>query len=315
MKKPKRIILPTILLLLIICGAVWFILRSQTTVPTYPNLCLSGETDTDSENVIRAVSLSYFVYGCEGCDTLAGTVSDMLNRHDMGILTENFGIVRTDPENPDTALFDTSEFIRRAVGDFRYLCSSKEKNGFFGAAFCDDEHRRIWITYSGAVTLPDVAACAGLVLAPGFTSQEKAAFRLFEAVLQSDEAANLGYEIYLTGHSLGGALATMVSLSGGCPAITVNGADGVALDKMTQLWNGQMPDCRVHNYVTHPAKGLSFMDMVQRLMFLGGRDGVTTHLFEENGYTTDTHCAFSFIRFQDEDFTKPYIPENEIEKR
>ena len=58
------------------------------------------------------------MYGCEACDELFGTVSELLDHHEMGILDENFGIKRTDHADPSSALFDTSDFIRRNVGDY-----------------------------------------------------------------------------------------------------------------------------------------------------------------------------------------------------
>ena len=75
------------------------------------------------------------MYGCEACDELFGTVSELLDHHEMGILDENFGIKRTDHADPSSALFDTSDFIRRNVGDYWFLSDHKdEKCSFYGAA-------------------------------------------------------------------------------------------------------------------------------------------------------------------------------------
>lgn len=143
---------------------------------------------SERSSVINAISLSYLVYGCEGCGNLSGTVSDLLEENEMGILTENFGIKRADHADPASAVFDTSEFIRNYVGEYRFLTEIKDaESGFYGAAFCDNKNKCVWIAYSGSVTINDALACAGLVLNPGLSAQEKLAFKLFEAVFESDE--------------------------------------------------------------------------------------------------------------------------------
>lgn len=53
---------------------------------------------------------------------------------------------------------------------------------------------------------------------------------------------------------------------------------------------------RITNYMTSPDNGkISFMDFVQRLIFTGSYKEVDYHIYEDNGLTDDTHCAFSFI--------------------
>lgn len=43
-------------------------------------------------------------------------------------------------------MISTSEFIKKHVGDYRFLTDLQDKvSGFYGAAFCDDEHKCIWM--------------------------------------------------------------------------------------------------------------------------------------------------------------------------
>ena len=114
---------------------------------------LSKSLYSEKERVITAISLSYLVYGCEACEGLSGTVSELSENHEMGILTENFGIKRQNEKDPSTAFLDTSEFIREHTGNFRFLMDFfDKKSSFYGAAFCDDDNKCIWIAYAGAVS-------------------------------------------------------------------------------------------------------------------------------------------------------------------
>lgn len=37
---------------------------------------------------------------------------------------------------------------------------------------------------------------------------------------------------------------------------------------------------------------------------------IDCHVHKENGFTTDTHCVFSFISFKNDDFTNPVLSDN-----
>jgi len=273
---------------------------------------LPASSYSEQDRVLKAISLSYFIYGCETCAQLSGTVSELLDHNQMGIVIENFGIKRTDKADSTSAVFDSSEFIRAYIGNFRFLTYLKnKKSSFYGAAFCDDENKCVWISYSGAVSLKDIMACAELVLAPGLSSQEKSAIELYETVMGSNEVKNQSYTVMLTGHSLGGALASMVSRMSGCTAVTINGADGVAIDKINDILGESPAEYQVTNYMTSPkSRNFSLMEMVQRLMFLGSYRAVNYRVYAENGLTTDTHSVFSFIRFSKGDFTIPDFPDS-----
>ena len=100
----------------------------------------------------------------------------------------------------------------------------------------------------------------------------------------------------LTGHSLGGALAAAVSRASGCAAVTINGADGLAIDKLNAILGAAPEEYRITNYMTSPKNGrFSLMDVVQRLMFLGSYRAADYRIYAENGLTYDTHSVFSFI--------------------
>lgn len=294
MKKMKRILI----LLLILTAAVlaWKTARSHAEVPVLPPVVFSDPGEYAEQDVLEAVCVSYFTYGCEGCDALSGSVAEILDSHEMGILRENFGVVRSQKDDPSTAAFDTASFIRSAVGHFRFLCDSRdEKSSFYGAAFCDDAAQRVWVSYSGSVSLADTWACLGLACKPGLTSQEREAFTFFGEVLQTPEVRERGYTVLLTGHSLGGALATMVSCASGYPALTVNGADRLGADKIHSILGMEPGISRITNFVTKSRRSLAPMEIIQSLMFLGRGEGITYEVMEPNGLTTDTHCAFSFL--------------------
>jgi len=310
MKKERGIPLISILLLLILFG-MWQSARKHEKLPSFSVPAMQAADYGESEKVMKALSLSYLCYGCEGSDRLSGNVNELLENHTMGIIAENFGILRTDAEKPESALFDTAEFIRREVGSFRFLCDSKNmESGFYGAAFCDDAKRTVWVAYAGSVSMQDAIACAGLAFKPGFTAQEKEAFALFDTVLKSDEVANRGYSVVLTGHSLGGAFAAMVSRMTGVEAVTVNGADGLAMTKLNGMYGKNAESTNISNYLTKPLKKqISLMGIVQMMMFIGDKSAIDNHVYEHNGLTADPHCAFSFIRFAGQDFTDPILPQ------
>lgn len=295
----KRLFLVASVILLGIC--IWKMVRLSSHVSCTQGVPLSKSLYSEKDSVIDAISLSYLVYGCEACENLSGTVSELLDHHEMGIITENFGIKRQNEKDPSTAFLDTSDFIREHVGHFRFLSDlCDKKSSFYGAAFCDDEKKCIWIAYSGAVSFRDCLTCVQFVVGPSLSAQEKAAFDLYERVQACDEVKNQSYQVVLTGHSLGGALASMVSSVSGCTAVTINGADGVAIDKIHDMLGEKTIDYQITNYMTSPQNGkVLVMDAVQRLMFLGSYKKVNYEVYAQNELTTDTHSVFSFIDLSD----------------
>lgn len=288
----------------------WIGLRAVSKVPYEIQADRSPVGYTEEEKVLNALSLSYVVYGFEHAKNKVGTISDLLDQNRMGIIEENFGLVRTDKNDPKTAVIDTKEFVRHYVGEYRFLAETiNDSNGFYGAAFCDDEKKCVWISYAGSVSLKDAIACVAWVVKPGLSGQEKDAFTLMQAVMETDEVKRQGYKIMLTGHSLGGGLATEVSLISGCEAVTINGADGLGFSKLYGMKHVSCKEENVTNYLTSPDNGkFSFMDLIHRLMFLGNQKAGVRHVYTENGLTTDTHSAFSFIRKEGEKYA---LPDNE----
>lgn len=157
MLKRRKIII--IILCLVALMVIWKAMRATSSVPYEWEMETASDIYKQNDKVMNTVSLSYFVYGCENVEEKSEKVSDILDNNELGIVTENFGLKRSDENDPTTAMINTSEFIKKHVGDYRFLTDLQDKgSGFYGAAFCDDEHKCIWIPYSGSVTFKDAVA-------------------------------------------------------------------------------------------------------------------------------------------------------------
>jgi len=304
MKKNKTLIIISVVAILCV---LWGTFRTVSTVPGDLYVLDYDIPYSEDDRVMRAISLSYLVYGCENAADLSGDVSSIIDKNTMGIISENFGLIREDESNPDTTKIDTAEFIKTYVGSYRFLTDIRDpESSFCGVAFCDDEEKIVWISYAGSVDFADGLASAGIVFDPLFTRQEKSAFALFRKALSSEEVSQKGYNIILTGHSLGGALATEVSLVSNCPAITINGADGVSYDKICSMDLKNYKDNKISNYMTSTKNGTtSFMDFLQSLMFVGSYKSVDYHIYHQNDIAGDPHCAFSFIEIKNGEYCLP----------
>lgn len=308
-KKRRMPFVAVVVAVIVILAFAWIAIRHSTTVKCTVFDGGSAEPYSESEKVFAAISLSYIVYGCEGCDELAGSVGDILDTQKMGIIIENADISRTDKTDPTTAMIDSTSFIRQTVGSYRFMTDLKDKkSSFYGAAFADDENKVVWLTYCGSVSFTDAVQSSLLVVGAGLSGQEKRAFELYETVIKSKEIQN-GYGLILTGHSLGGALTSMVAYMSGAEAVTISGADGLALAKIRSI-EPEMPNSyRITNYLTSSdGFGLSLKDFVQRMMFWGDYDGITSYTYEANGMVDNSHCVFGFVRFENDDRSKPILP-------
>lgn len=276
---------------------VWKGIRTWYVFPCTYETQFSVPDYAEQEQLMKAIALSYLVYGCETSTGLSGTVQEILAQHEMGILIENAGIIRTVKEDRTSAVIDSAAFIKEHAGRLRFLMFVQDaQSGFYGAAFCDDENKCIWITYSGSVTVQDAMSCVAYAVTPWLSKQEKLAFELFDNVLDTKEVKELSYTVLLTGHSLGGALAAAVSCASNCKAVTINGATGLAIGKMYDILKEEPSEYKIINYLTSPKNGkVSFMDGVQRLMFLGPYKKAECYIYEENGLTEDSHSVFSFV--------------------
>jgi len=288
----------------------WLAVRLFTKVDCTPWTNKTEGDYSENEKVFSAMSLSFLVYGCEDSENLNGTVDEILNTQRMGIILENADISRIDAAEPSSAMIDSAAFIGQTVGSFRFLTDLKDsKSSFYGAAFADDANQTVWISYSGSVSFTDAMQSVLLAVGAGLSKQEKYAFKLYENVLKTDEIQN-GYDLLLTGHSLGGALAAMVSRMSGTEAITISGADGLALRKINGIVREKPSSYRITNYITSTENsGFSVKDLIQRMMFWGDYDGVECHVYPDNGMVDNTHCVFGFVWFEDGDLSKPYLPE------
>lgn len=315
-KHKKRNVLIIITCVLLLLATTWFIFRSFASVVCSAWSDPEDECYSESEKVFSAMSLSFLVYGCETCQTPSGTVSEILDTESMGIIIENADISRTDQADPSTALIDSTTFIRQTVGHYRFITDLKDnKSSFYGAAFADDDTKTVWISYSGSVDFTDALQSLSLVIDPRLSGQEKRAFELYEAVLQTEEIQN-GYSLILTGHSLGGALASMVSYMSGAEALTISGADGLALSKIKSIEPGRSDTCHITNYLTSPEGfGFSLKDCIQRMMFWGDYSDIICHKYKDNGMVDNSHCVFGFVKFENGDCERPRLPKEESYER
>lgn len=293
----------------ILAGAAWLTARLLARADCTPQ-AWEPAAYTEEQKVFAAMSLSFLVYGCEEHPEAAGTVSHILDTEDMGIIRENADITRTDRGDPTTAMIDSARFIRRTVGEYRLIATRQDaRSGFYGAAFADDAAQTVWIAYAGSVTLPDAWQSVLMAVGPSLSRQEREAFAFYEEMLKTPEMER-GYRLRLTGHSLGGGLAAMVARASGGEAVTISGADGLALQKIDAIRGEKQRGGTVSDYLTaSEGRPHSFRDLVQKLMFLGKKEGIDRHVYPPNGLTDDTHCVFAFVRFTDGDPDSPVLPE------
>ena len=313
-KKGWRVLFLFLILIVLVWLTSFGIIRSRCKITCKGFEGLQTDAYTEEEKVWISMSLSYLVYGCEACDHETGLVEDIIDPDKMGIIRENADILRKDPSDPASAYIDSADFIRQHTGSFRYLSELRdEKSSFYGVAFADDEKKVVWVSYSGSVSFMDALQSLKLAIGPSLSEQERDAFVFYESVLSLVEVKEKGYSLVLCGHSLGGALASMVSFLSDCPAITINGADGLALDKIEGIAGEKLTADKISNYMVSPNNGkFSFRDLIQRLMFLGSYDQVDCHIYQDNGMADNTHGVFGFVLFEDGDLTKPYLPAEEV---
>jgi len=298
-RRKGRHILITLSSILLAVILIRTVIRYNTSVSCTMRDAEITSAYSEIDKIFTSVSLSCLVYGCEGCETVSGTVDTILDTQKMGIILENADISRSDPEDPATAYIDSGTFIRQRTGSFRFLTDLKdEKSSFYGAAFADDANRVVWIAYAGSVTLTDALQSSLLVLGAGLSAQEECAYALYEKVMKTEEIGK-DYDLILTGHSLGGALATMVSLMSGTEAVTISGADGLAAAKINRLFGRRISENHITNYLTSAeGSSRSLKDLTQRLMFLGDYEGITCHVYVRSSLVENTHCIFGFVEYQ-----------------
>lgn len=313
-KKRGLLIVAIILALVLILAVIWIILRRSATIQCTEFKNTANKSYSESEKVFAAMSYSYFVHGCEECSDLSGTVGDILDTKKPKYVEGNADIIRRVDDDPKTSTIDTEDFIKREAGSHRFLIDLRdERSGFYGAAFSDDENKVVWISYSGVISVSDFVQFLLLMVGPGFSRQEEKAFELYENVLKTPEIQN-GYDLILTGYSLGGSLATMVSYMSGAEAITISGGDGIAMSKIKSIVPTMRKDnYRITDYATSPKDfPFSLKNLAQHVMYWGDYSGITRRIYRSNGLTDNAHSIFGFVRFEDGDQKKPILPpENE----
>lgn len=68
-----------VILILIVSHGVWKRLRKGSSISCHTMPSLPSSIYSEKERVINAIALSYLVYGCETCNGLSGTVSELID--------------------------------------------------------------------------------------------------------------------------------------------------------------------------------------------------------------------------------------------
>ncbi len=233
---------------------------------------------------------------------------------------------------------NTYGFYEKYIKNYKYISSQYDSNsGFCGAAF-EGTDDKIWIVYCGTdpanarEMYNDIVKADALELGSitGTPDQCVQALEFYKKIKKIYEK-----EIIITGHSLGGALATYVSALTDERSITINGANCLVVSNLIfgtrnkisdYLCNNKIFDFslipitkkpyewNVVNYMTNPTDN----NFVQKLMcgeLLGIRigllDGIDAKIYAYNNKAKDTHNIFSFLSITMEDgkiyYEMPYF--------
>jgi len=190
--------------------------------------------------------------------------------------------------------------------------------GFSATAFLNEEEKCIMIAYCGTEDLIDINVDIAFAATDFLQRQHRQALEFYGKI--ANEYGKM-YSIKLTGHSLGGTLATYVCALTNAETITVNGANGVALNNIMSTVYGNIdnyiksyPEANIFtkipcewnctNYLTEVVNGNFFTD------FMGWLNdqfhGLQTDLLK--GYigtyakqqAKDAHNVFAFMEYNTE---------------
>jgi len=214
----------------------------------------------------------------------------------------------------DSGTFDTELYLRTMIGECIILdYISIAKSGFTAMTFLNPNTKSLTVSYGGSDDLKDYISDLEFAAMKTLSEQFPEALDYYELVCFIYTGKYK--DINLTGHSLGGALAMYVCAYTNTPAITVNGANGIAWNNIVLdayknidtriVW---YPDASVYqktasnwnctNYLTEVVSSSNLITKLNNefhkfgTMFTNAR----SHYYqEENGL--NGHHIFSFMTY------------------
>jgi len=186
------------------------------------NITVNKSNLTDDEKILRKMALSNIVYHDEVLNSIGKKVKDLNIRNSQNMMYVNGQAV------------DWNEFWDKYIGDYEIIGASSTGDGVWGndmqAVAFKDDNGDIVISYRGSSSFRDIYEGIRYTIANSTSKQFKAAYNFYK--FYYDAYSPYGKNISLTGHSLGGALASYVSiLDGSVKADVFNDATGWI------LWN------------------------------------------------------------------------------
>lgn len=310
---------------------------------------------TDVKNVVNVGPYSILYNPGYGSLTEGKKVNDILyswtNGNNINMLAFNDDGDICKVANVGVPL-NTYGFYKNIIGEFKYLYSEYDvETGFCGAAFLNNN--QVWIVYCGTdpvnlrevvndICMADALEIASVTKTPGQCTK---ALEFYKKIKEKYGTKS----IRITGHSLGGALATYVSANTHEEAITINGANCLVVSNILFGARNNILDCirnkksfgdcliplntmpydwNVTNYMTDASDN----NIVQKFMLgkvsivsIGLMDGINAYVYPFNEMAKDSHNIFSFLKIEETEnnivqcqipiFASKYYPSEKAKKR
>jgi len=134
-KRSRCFVWGFIMLLLVLLSLGWFACRRAAALPSAPPAPSGSLPYSEQQQVPIAMALSYLAYGYQGELPSAGTVSELIDAGNIGILQENAGVCRANPEDSSTALLSALKTGTGCDRFYRSPSAQTKKQARSGLAF------------------------------------------------------------------------------------------------------------------------------------------------------------------------------------